>query len=255
MTTSANTKIVRALAGDFALDNWYEHRVDRATFTIYVGGDPHKEGDYDGGQSEPGVEHHMADRLEMALHVLSNIDPRRPILIVLSSCGGEWEPGMQMFAAILACPNPVTIYATKHARSMTSLIPLAADRFLIRPPAQFMFHYGTMVYEGLAGEEFTTVANELNDSRDMMLRIYVERLKEQGKFHRKHPSLIRNMLEEKMRQKVDVFLSTDEAVEWGFADGVVTGPVERAAKKNVKRRNGMWNVLRKPRNINFKGVL
>lgn len=248
---TSNAKIVKALMGDFALDNWHEHRVDRAAFTIYVGGDPHLEG-VDG---EPGVEHHMADRLEMNLHVLSSIDPKRPILIIMSTCGGEWEPGMQMYAAILTCPNPITVLATKHARSMSSLIPLAADRFVIRPPAQFMFHHGSMIYEGLAGEEATTVFNELADSRDMMLRIYVERLKEQGKFHKQHPAKIRAMLEDKMRRRVDVFLTADEAVEWGFADGLVLGDVQRATKKNIKRRNGMMAVLRKPRNINFKGEL
>lgn len=233
--------------GDYALDNWHEHRVDREAFIVYVGGDPHDEGDWEGNHgSEPGVTHHMADRFEMNLSILTHIDPKRPIKIIQSTCGGNWEEGMQMFSALLTCPNPSTVIGAKHCRSMSSLIPLAADRFLIRPPAQFMYHYGCAAWEGLAGEESFTWFEQLQRANDMMLRMYVARLKEQGKFSRKHPAAIRATLKENMRRKVDVYLSTDEAVEWGFADGVFTGIEPLAQKRNTRRRNAMMAVLRKP---------
>lgn len=247
-TVTSATRLRKALMGDFALDNWQNHRVDREAFIIYVGGDPHDEGDNSETRGvEPGVTHHMADRLEMSLTMLSHIDAKRPILIILSTCGGNWEEGMQMASAMLVCPNPITVLGLKHCRSMSSIIPLAADKFVMRPPTDYMFHYGSMAFHGLAGEEAWTVFEELTKCNDMMLRWYTARLKEQGKFAKNRPQFIRNMLEDKMRRKVDVFLSTDEAVEWGFADGVCLGPVERAAKKNAKRRHLMMTVLRKPK--------
>lgn len=246
-TATATRRLKKAMMSDFALDNWHGHRVDREAFIIYVGGDPHDEGDNSETRGEePGVTHHMADRLEINLSILAHIDPKRAIKIILASCGGNWEEGMQMASAICTAPNPITVEGVKHCRSMTSIIPLFADKFVMRPPAQYMYHYGYMSFSGLAGEESWTVFEQLRDCNDMMLRCYVARLKEQGKFTRQHPAKIRAMLEDHMRRKVDVFLSTDEAVSWGFCDGVVTGPVERAQKKNVRRRTLMMSVLRKP---------
>jgi ATP-dependent protease ClpP protease subunit len=237
-----SVSIRKRLMGDYALDNWHEHRVDRENFIIYVGSDPRQEQQHAG---EAGVEHHMADRLELNLNILHHLDDKRPVLIKMGTCGGCWEPGMQMFGAILTASNPITVVGVRHSRSMSSIIPLAADRFLMRPPTEFMYHYGTWGFDGLAGEEAWTAFEQLKKSNDMMLRLYVARLKEQGKMRFKHPAFIRHAIEDNMRRKVDCFLSTDQAVEWGFADGVALGVVDRITKKNVKRRAAMMAVLRK----------
>lgn len=257
MRKGIDRRLQRALLGDFALDNWHQHRVDRHAFTIYVGGDPHREGDWDGNDSEPGVEHHMADRLELNLHVLTNLSKTRPILILLASCGGLWDEGMQMAAAIATCPNPVTVLALKWARSMTSIIPLAADRFLMRPPAQFMFHHGNAAFAGLAGGELDTWKAECDSARQTMLDLYVDRLKQGGKHARKSPATIRPMLEKMMERKVDVWLTADEAVEWGFADGAYLGDVRtlRITRKNTARRQRFMDCIRRPRTPSVKGEL
>lgn len=230
------------LLGDFALDNWLNHRVDRDAFVIFVGSDPRQE---QNDADEAGVEQHMADRFEMNLHILAELDPKRPVLVVLSTCGGNWENGMQMFSAILTAPNPITILGVRDCRSMSSIIPLAADRFVMRPPAEFMYHYGTWMYDGLAGEPAWTDFEQLKKFNDMMLRVYVARLKDQGKYRFWHPAKIRHFLEDNLRRKSDCFLPTDEAVAWGFADAVALGPVERATRRNAKRRASMMGVLRK----------
>jgi len=244
----ADAKARKALMDAFVLDDLHTHRVDRHTFSIYVGGDPHIEGDdVDGRSIEPGVEHHMADRFDINLNLLSSLNSKRPILVNIASCGGNWDEGMQMFGAILTCPNPVTVMATKWARSMTSIIPLAADRFVIRPPAQYMFHHGDYGYEGKAGEEAETAFEELKATRKMMLDIYVARLKMGEKFSRWSEPRIREMLEDKMRRKIDVWLDSDTAVRWGFADAVYEGDPStlRAKTKNVERRAKMMSVIRK----------
>lgn len=243
MTTAkdASRRVKRAMLRDYALDDWHTHRLDRHDFRIFVGVDPRHEATTN---EEVGVEHFMADRLDLNLQVLSNISTSRPILLHIASCGGEWDAGMQMMGALLTCPNPITIIATRWARSMTSLIPLAADKFMIRPPATYMFHHGTAAYEGLAGEELDTWKRQCDASRRTMLDLYVDRLKHGGMHSRKSPANIRAMLEEQMRRAVDVWLSADEAVKWGFADDVFTGTQHRAAKVNVERRARVMAVLR-----------
>lgn len=256
MAVDRTRRIRKALLSDFALDNWHTHRVDREAFTIYVGSDPHLEGDWEGSPGEAGVEHHMADRFDLNLHVLSALDPKHPIKVMLASCGGLWEAGLQMAGAMLTCSNPITVIGTKHCRSMTSMIPLFADRFYLRPPAQYMIHHGTMVYEGDAGASWSTAVQEQADARDRMLRLYQARLKEQGRHSRKGSAGMRVMLEEMMDKKADVFFTTDEAVDWGFADGVWLGAsTPLASKPNTRRRDAMMEVLRAPRNVNVKGSL
>ncbi len=241
MTTGSN-RLRRSLLGDYALDNWHNHRVDREAFIIYVGSDPRQE---QNAVDEAGVEHHMADRLELNLNILTHLDPDRPILVVMGTCGGNWEAGMQMFGALLTCANPITVLGTRHCRSMSSIIPLAADRFLMRPPTMFMYHYGSWAFEGTAGGEAASAFDMLRQYNDMMLRLYVSRLKEQGRWKNKHPTFIRHLLEDNLNRKVDHYLSTDLAVDWGFADGVSLGPVKRIDKRNMKRRAATMAVLRK----------
>ena len=154
------------------------YRADRHTFTIYIGGDPLRPGPDE--FTEPGVEYNMADRLEINLGILSGINSKKPILIKMASCGGNWEEGMQMFGAF-RLPESRHRPRDEVGASMTSLIPLAADRFVIRPPAQYMYHWGTFATYGLS-QEAATADIERRKTNETMLRIYVARLKEQGKF-------------------------------------------------------------------------
>lgn len=238
----------RALLGDFMLEDIHDYRVDRHTFTVYLGGDPSHPGpEHEMEYGEPGVEYMMADRFEINLGLLSGIDQNRPILINMSSCGGYWDDGMKIFSAILTCPNPVTVLATKWARSMTSIIPLAADRFVIRPPVQYMFHLGEYVFNGLA-QQFKTDYVELEKQNELMLRIYTTRMREQGIHSKWSVDAIRALLERNIKDHIDVWLSSEEAVRWGFADAVFDGNHEtlRAPTKNLARRERTLEVLRKP---------
>ena len=234
-------KIQRALMGNYILEDLHDYRVDRHSFTIYVGADPHDEGDWEGNVAvEPGVTHHMANRLTMNLHILENMNPKKPILIIMATNGGDWNAGMQMYDAIGNCPNPITVLAMKHARSMSSLFPLVADRFLLTPSAYYLLHYGTFEVSGLSGEFANTMDEERRLTNDKMLRIYVARMKEQGKFKRTYEAEIRSMLEDRMSRKVDVFFSPQEAREWGFIDGIYTGKEPlRIQTRNEERRKRM----------------
>ncbi len=85
----------------------------------------------------------------------------------------------------------------------------------------------------------------------MMIRIYINRLREQGKFKTQSETKIREMIESSMDSKINVHLTADEAVTWGFADGIFVGDTVnlRATVVNKKRRDRLMNVLRKPINV------
>lgn len=246
----------RALLGDFFPEDIHAYRVDRHTFTIYVGGDPQAhENVSDFEHGEPGVEHNMADRFEINMNMLSGIDSKRPILVVLSSCGGSWEDGMKMFSTILYCPNPVTLLATKWARSMTSIIPLAADKFVIQPPARYMIHRGSYGFGGL-DQEADTHDIERRLSRDTMIRLYVARLKSQGEFSSRGERDIKRMLDRWLERQIDVWFSADRAKEVGFADDVFDGNWDSLRRLDVNhgRRALLSAVLRKKRRVKIDVV-
>jgi len=226
------------------LDHWHANRLLPSTFEVYVGTDPAYEMAEAGEAVEAGVEHFMADRLERNLAYLARLDPKRPVLVHLASAGGDWYAGMQMFSALLYAPNPITVLGSRHCRSMTSLIPLAADKFIMRPPTQYMIHHGMLALEVLAGEQFDTEVEEAAKFRKQMLDIYACRLQERGPLAGRTVEEIHKDLNVRMRNKVDVYWSTPAAQRFGWCDEVqASTEVVRAKVPNQARREALWRVM------------
>ena len=146
----------------------------------------------------------------------------KPILIHMKTCGGMWEEGMAIYDAIAACPNHVTVLNYTHARSMSSLIPLAANRLAMMPHATYMIHEGTFGFEGTQ-KQLRTEYYETQKSMEEMLNIYVTRLKSQGKFKAKSRDWIRDHLAKMMNDNEEYYMDAQQAVDIGFADLVFGG--------------------------------
>ena len=227
----------KALLGDFALGDVHDYRIDRAQFIAYL---HTRDVDPEDAEhvSESGINPTMANEFARSLSVLSGINPERPILVDMSTCGGDWESGMQIFSSILACPNPITVLARRWARSMSSIVPLAADKFVLDATARFMYHFGLE-------QEANAEDSERRMASERMLLLYVARLKEQGAYKKWGEQKILRLLEDKLRDKINVWLGPREAVRFGFADEVFSGNWEtlRTHKRNEKRRQRMLAVL------------
>src|SRR5690348_4624772 len=116
------------------IDKFYDYDIDIDSRTIYVGSC----GSDENGDS--GVDFLMAERLLKALHLFeySAPDGSKPITIITNNPGGNWYHGMAMYDAIKNCKNHVTIHGYGYNMSMGSIIPQAADKFLLAPNAKFM---------------------------------------------------------------------------------------------------------------------
>lgn len=228
---------------EFYLEDIHAYGIDRETFTIWVNSDPDIIPHASDEIVEKGVNYLMADRFEKNLQILANIDPHRPILVNLSSCGGDWVEGMKMLSAILYSPNPITVLGTKWCRSMTSMIPLGADRFILRPPAQYMIHDGMCAVVGTIKQAETAFV-DIKEMKRIMMNLYVNRLSNGKKFNSYTFSEIQKILRNRMDKEEDVFFTTKEAVEWGFVDGIPEQfPNLRIPKINTKRRNQVKKIL------------
>jgi len=145
------------------------------------------------------------------------------IRIKISSCGGSWDYGMAIFDAISASDCHITTISYAWARSMSSIIPQAADHRVIMPHATVMVHYGTDGYEGPAhGLMPYAEAGEITKTR--MLDIYVSRCRHGPRFVGLSEQEVREFVESKIERRSDWWMTAAEAVEFGFMDEIWTAP-------------------------------
>ena len=167
---------------------------------------------------EPGVDWVSSNRFIRNLNILQR-KSADPILVHLKICGGVWEEGMAIYDAIKACPNHVTMLNYTHARSMSSMILQAPDKRVMMPHSTFMFHHGTIEFNGTVKQCYTeTKQNKL--AMKAMIKIYVDSMKVKGKLKRWSRLRIEEWLENQMDKKEEVYLNAEQAVDYGFADSV-----------------------------------
>ena len=172
---------------------------------------------------EPGVEYMMATKVIKNLHVLKNISRTEPITIHLHTCGGFVEEGLAIYDAIKLMPYKVKMISYTHARSMSSIILQAADERILLPNSYYMFHDGEMYTGGTKKQVVSSV--EFWEKQDgSMMEIYIDTLKYRGKkYSGWSRDKIKQMLREHMDKKEDVYLTAQQAVEWGLADKILRG--------------------------------
>lgn len=213
-----------------------EWNLDIRKFEIYLTGErmDYSSGDNWDSRAEPGVEYQMASRLIKNLQILADLDSTRPILIHMKTNGGDWSEGMAIYDALYYSRNPIVILNYTHARSMSSIIFESADRRIMMPHSIFMFHEGTMAVSGTSKAVFSNV-EWLKRDNPVMLEIYAARMKERGKYSKLPKADIKKMLQELMDKKEDVFLTAQQAVDWGLADALFDGDWQKL-NKYVRRR-------------------
>jgi ATP-dependent protease ClpP protease subunit len=196
-----------------------EYNIDVSAHQIYLTGNENYvlyEGNDNG---EPGVDYSMASRFIKNINILMRNNIGKPILIHMKTCGGDWSEGMAIYNMIQACPNPVTILSYTHARSMSSLIFQAANKRVMMPDSTFMFHDGTYGIEGTVKQVQSAIEFD-SKSEERMLDIYTASMKRKGKYKDQSEAWIKKFLRSQMDKKEDVYLTAEEAVEWGLADEI-----------------------------------
>ena len=214
--THVKDKITKKYKADDPVTQLHDYNIDIPANHIYLFGEETYSDLAEG--AEPGVEYIMANRFIRNLNMLMRRSDA-PILIHMKTCGGDWKEGMAIYDAIKSCPNPVIILNYTHARSMSSLIFQAADKRVMMPHSTFMFHDGTMSLSGTV-KQFYTEYEQTKIQEEQMLAIYIDSMRKQGKMKDEKPEKIRKWLRDQMDKKEDVYLSAQQAVDYGFADEI-----------------------------------
>jgi len=216
--------------GGYFLEDVHGYGINRWDFEIFL----------DDIAEEVGVEHQITSRFLKNMTILKNIDPKEPVLIHMKVGGGDWREGMAIYDIIRSCPNPTTILSYTKAESMSSIILQAADKRVLMPNSLFMFHTTSLSFPEITPEQLENEAVWEKKEAKKMFLIYAKRLKQSKKFRRLTLAKIETALKEKIRGKIDVYLTAREAVAWGFADAVFHDNWNdlRANKKLPKRMFG-----------------
>lgn len=138
--------------------------------------------------------------------------PGEPILFVINSPGGSVDAGMAIWDQVQMITSPVTTLVTGLAASMGSVLSLCAapKRRFSTPNARILIHQPRLsgAIQGQA-TDLEIQAREMIKTRKQLVDIYV---KATGK-------------DEKTIEKAidrDLWMSAQEAKEFGLLDGIVT---------------------------------
>ena len=192
----------------------HDYQINLASREIYL----HSHLD---AEDDPGVEYKMAVAFVKNLHML-DFKGSGNILVHMHTEGGVWSDGMAIFNSIRFARSPVTMLAYAQASSMGGVVLQAADKRVLMPDCELMVHHGSITVD-----ENTVAAKSAIDQNERfckrMLQVFGERAVHGQYFKERKYSLRRtmNFIDSKIRQAGDWFLTPEEAVYYGFADGIM----------------------------------
>lgn len=211
-------KIIKKSEFEQLIHDIHSYDLNYHSREIYI----HSTQDTNSNDEEYGVEHRMATSFIKNLHVLDN-NNNKNILAHMHTTGGYWTDGMAIFNAIQYCRSPVTILVYAQAFSMSGVILQAADKRVLTPDCEFMVHYGNItVEENQLAAKSKIDMNEKYSKR--MLQLFAERAILTSEFFKeRNYSLSKTMsyFDRKIKDKGDWYLTVEEAVYYGLADGVL----------------------------------
>jgi len=158
--------------------------------------------------SESGTDCKMVEYFLKSLQILDSRSSD-PIQVVMNNIGGAWGHGIAIYDAIKLSKSRVVINVFGHAMSMGSVILQAADRRMMSKHSKMLLHYGSSSFSGNS-QDAIKAADEERRICSEMLDIYVEASK--GKIS---AAKLKKLL------MTDCYLSAEESVELGLADGIL----------------------------------
>lgn len=135
------------------------------------------------------------------------IDKRTPILLYITSNGGEVDSGFELIDVILCSKTPVYTINLGYQYSMGFLIGIAGHKRFAMPNAKFLHHDGTDV-----------IVNSGSKVRDQMK--FNERQEDRiKKYVIKQTKITETEYDERSRQ--EWYLFADEAKDYGIVDCII----------------------------------
>ncbi len=204
-------RVARSLPFEDYINAVFDRHVDLLGRTIFL---TSVHVDADG--SESGTDASMFDYCSKALALLERQDPYGPIKIETANFGGEFYHGLGIYDRIRVSPCHVVMHGYGPIMSTGSLVFQAGDERLLAPNATMMLHYVDGSISSMQNQSRDSEIQEHNRIDKCLEDIYVSRIAQCGK------SINMRILRHQIKNTL--YLSAQQAVHMGLADGIIARP-------------------------------
>jgi ATP-dependent protease ClpP protease subunit len=172
-------------------------------------------------EDESGVDYKTAVTFEKNIRYL-NLISNEPILVHMHLPGGIWEDGLGIYDTIVSSKAKIIILAYAKVESASSIIFQAAAKRILMPNTHVLIHYGSLSIDNehkAAMSSFQWSEKESNK----MIDIFTARCLDSPMALEKNwkKMIIKKHIMSQLANKSDWILQAEEAVHYGFADGVL----------------------------------
>lgn len=196
-------------------NNIHDYNIDIENREIYLHSYISDEND------ESGVDYRSAITFEKNLRYLNMIS-LDPILVHMHLPGGDWQDCLGIFDAIRSSKSKVIIVATAKVESSSSVLLQAADLRILTPNTNFLIHYGSLSIDNEHKAALSMVQWSEKES-EKMIDIFTEKCMNSSISKEKNwkRMMARKHIVSQLATKRDWILTAEEAVRYGFADGIL----------------------------------
>ena len=176
---------------------------------------------YFDGENEPGVEYRSAVAFEKNLRYLNTLS-LDPILVHMHLPGGDWQDCLGIYDNLKNSKSPVCVVAYAKVESSSTVLLQAADLRILSANTNFLIHYGSISVDNEHKAALSMVQWSEKES-DKMIDIFTERCINSKVCKDKNwkRMMVKKHIVTQLATKRDWILTAEEAVDYGFADGIL----------------------------------
>lgn len=197
------------------LHNIHDYNIDIDNREIYL------HSYFSEGSDESGVDYRSAIVFEKNLRYL-NLLSLDPILIHMHLPGGDWQDCLGIYDAIKSSKSKTIIVASAKVESSSTVLLQAADLRILTPNTNFLVHYGSISVDNEHKAALSMVQWSEKES-EKMIDIFTEKCMNSMISKEKNwkKMMARKHIVSQLATKRDWILTAEEAVRYGFADGIL----------------------------------
>jgi ATP-dependent protease ClpP protease subunit len=197
------------------LSNIHDYNIDIENRELYL------HSYFSSENEESGVDYRSAILFEKNLRYLNTIS-LDPILVHMHLPGGDWQDCLGIYDNIKNSKSKVCIVAYAKVESSSSVLLQAADLRILSSNTNFLIHYGSLSIDNEHKAALSTVQWSEKES-EKMIDIFTDRCINSSISKEKNwkRMIARKHIVTQLATKRDWILTSEEAVRYGFADGVL----------------------------------
>lgn len=173
------------------------------------------------GEDEAGVDYRSAVLFAKNIRYL-NLLSLDPILVHMHLPGGDWQDCLGIYDTIKSSKSKIIIVASAKVESSSSVLLQAADLRILSPNTNFLVHYGSLSIDNEHKAALSMVQWSEKES-EKMIDIFTEKCMNSKICKEKNwkRMMVRKHIVTQLATKRDWILTAEEAVDYGFADGIL----------------------------------